>query len=126
MRYAWTRKGIDPSAVVSIVKGFFAEKGFIEAPGSRIRKKWHEMTFETSQEGKFRSVKVKVVGLPEGFEIDLSYDTAYASARMGVLPTFLGGGIIMKRKLEHADPHFYERLEYDLVDFVERRIGDGR
>ncbi len=124
MHYVWTRRDVNPESVVSSVKEFFADKGFVEGPGSKLTRKKSAMFFETRQKGKFRSVKVVVIVRLDGFEIDFVSDrTAETLAKMGALSTLFGGGVLMRGKLESSDPHYYERLESDLVEYVERKIG---
>ncbi len=112
-----------PEVVVNSVRAFFAERSFREVPASKSKKGKCTMFFETHQKGKYRSVRVDVVKRSDGFGIDFLPESADVSAKMGTLSTLFGGGILMRKKLEQRDPGFYERLESDLVDYVERRMG---
>jgi len=116
---------VDIQTVISAVKSFFAERGFVEAQGSKLDKKL-SFLFEVRERGKFRSMKVDVLKRTDGFELRLEADPVAIGdtlAKLGTLSMLFGGGVLVRRKLEGADPSFYERLESDLVDFVERRMG---
>jgi hypothetical protein len=125
MRYIWARKSVDIATVISAVKTFFAERGFIEAQGLKLDKKKNTLLFEIREKGKFRSMKVDVLQKRDGFELRSEGDPVIMGdtlAKLGTLSTLFGGGLLVRRKLEGADPSFYERLESDLIDYVERKM----
>jgi hypothetical protein len=125
VRYVWSRKNVDLVIIFLAVKTFFAERGFREARESKSEKKKRTMLFEARQEGKFRSMKVEVLRRRDGFELNLEADPVMVGdtfTRMGTLSTLFGGGLLVRRKLEGSDPSFYERLESNLVDYVERKM----
>jgi hypothetical protein len=125
MRYIWTRKNVDVRTVVVAVKAFFAERGFVEAQGIKLEKKTIGFLFEIREKGKFRSMKADILQRQDGFELRLEADPVIMGdtlAKLGTLSTLFGGGLLVRRKLEGADPSFYERLESDLIDYVERKM----
>jgi len=125
MRYVWARKTVDLEAVVVAIKTFFAENGFKEVHGSKSEKKRRTMLFEARQGGRFRSMKVEVIRRRDGFELNLEADPIMLGdtlSKLGTLSTLFGGGVLVRRKLHGADPLFYERLENDLVDYIERKM----
>jgi hypothetical protein len=70
-------------------------------------------------------MKVDVLQKREGFELRSEGDPVIMGdtlAKLGTLSTLFGGGLLVRRKLEGADPSFYERLESDLIDYVERKM----
>jgi hypothetical protein len=116
---------VDIGTVISAVKTFFAERGFAEAQGLKLDKKKTTLLFEIREKGKFRSMKVDVLQKRDGFELRLEGDPVIMGdtfAKLGTLSTLFGGGLLVRRKLEGADPSFYERLESDLIDYVERKM----
>ena len=126
MRYVWSRKDVLLESVVPIVEEFFTSRNFVQAPSSEQEKRSKKTValFETSLDGKYRSVSIEVFKCSEGFGVDFDPEhSAKTLTRMGTLSTLFGGGIVIRRRLESSDPRFYERLEGEFIDFLERRLG---
>ena len=119
-------KNVESETLVSIVKDFFSERGFAERNAlSGNRKK--QLEFEARRDGRLRSVKVTVLRVQDGFEIEFAPgESVLALARLSALTTPFAGGFFLRDKLKHANPSFFERLEAEFWDFVDMRIQPGQ
>lgn len=121
MKFNWTEKNVDLEFLRESVGSFFFMRGFLKKESSVEEAGRQIQRFSLEREGKPVIVSVRVWGSPDNFDVDfLSDQNAERMARLGLLSTLLGGGFLMRGKLENTG--FLERLEGDFWDCIDETI----
>jgi hypothetical protein len=125
MRCRWIGRSVDLEGLVLAIESFFVGRGFSVRKNLDKGKKEHMILVSIRQKGRPKTMKIVIGGSSENLEIDFSVgQSAVVLAKLGFLTTMLGGGFMIRDKLE--DVAFFEGVEGDFWDFVERYIAESK
>jgi len=122
MMIRWINKKVNLSYLVERVCLFFEANGF-KTKMERLKDGWMVLAIR-SFDGRFKCVSVKVLGQPDDFTIDFSFEGNRRGLRLlWAFGALFGLGAFFLKDLEWMG--FFKALENDFWAYIEREIAEN-